>query len=153
MLISCGPLFIPLLQKSRGMRQLARLASAPRGLACQKAGRRLAAQSWAGARILSWDHNTSSHLPGGTCRHQHSIPQSRLPSHAQVSLLLKFCGVCSIFLTGCDCRCRDDRKFGRISSCPGVNSYFKSIFDKSVQRGWSDIVIIDKGGVADGTSR
>ena len=28
-----------------------------------------------------------------------------------------------------------------------------SIFDISLQRGWSDIVIIDKGGVADGTSR
>ena len=28
-----------------------------------------------------------------------------------------------------------------------------SIFDCYVQRGWSDIVIIDKGGVADGTSR
>ena len=27
------------------------------------------------------------------------------------------------------------------------------LLDNSLQRGWSDIVIIDKGGVADGTSR
>ena len=30
---------------------------------------------------------------------------------------------------------------------------FNDICDCYVQRGWSDIVIIDKGGVADGTSR
>ena len=29
----------------------------------------------------------------------------------------------------------------------------KSVIDCSLQKGWSDIVIIDKGGVADGTSR
>ena len=149
MLISCGPLFIPPLQKSRGMRQLARLASAPRGLG-QKAGKRLAAQSWAGAGILSWD--TASSHPPGPCRHQHSIPQSSLPSHAQVNL---FTFVTFLnFLTGCDRWCRDDRKFSCLSPRPGVDSYdFMSMFDSSIQRGWSDIVIIDKGGVADGTSR
>ena len=34
-----------------------------------------------------------------------------------------------------------------------VISASKIISDRSIQRGWSDIVIIDKGGVADGTSR
>ena len=67
------------------MRQLARLASAPRGLG-QKAGKRFAAQSWAGTGLLSWEN--LSNQPGGPCRHQHSIPQSPLPSHAQVGLLI-----------------------------------------------------------------
>ena len=67
------------------MRQLARLASAPRGLGhCQKAaaGKRLAAQSWAGTGLLASDN--LSNQPAGPCRYQHSIPQSALPSHAQV---------------------------------------------------------------------
>ena len=106
MLISCGPRFIPLLQKSRGMRQLARLASAPRGLShnnrglsksanglChhdgglprKATGKRLLAQTcapWFSSGLRTSDNSS------GLCRHQHTIPQSPLPSHAQVCLLL-----------------------------------------------------------------
>jgi len=55
-------------------------------------------------------------------RSQHTIPQSSLPSHAQVVIA-------------------------------GAGMIGNSVAYHLVQRGWSDIVIIDKGSVADGTSK
>jgi len=77
--------------------------------------RHLACLSRVPPRMLA----TSTNIPN---RSQHTIPQSSLPSHAQVVIA-------------------------------GAGMIGNSVAYHLVQRGWSDIVVIDKGSVASGTSK